>query len=160
MERGHHDHSKMIHLYPIDLGSEDKARSETEPWETMTLSSIYEMLSSLHGEDAIIDYLKINPEELDLAVLNQIVDSGFLKRVRQLSLTIYSPTDLTKEENKEYFMKIGKVLQRIGNEGEMARFDYRGNTFKKRESNRKMTAYYAYDLAWFNFGKLYGTRSS
>jgi len=129
----HHDHAKLIHSYPIALGSEDKAGNENEPWETKTLSSIYEMLSSLHGEDAIIDYLKINPEDLGLAVLNQIVDSGFLKRVRQLSLTIDSPTNLAKEENKEYFMKIEKVLQRIGNEGGMARFDYRGNTSEKRD---------------------------
>jgi len=156
MFMGHHDHSKKIHFYPIALGSDNTAEGESEPWETMTLSSIYEMLSSLHGENAIIDYLKINPEELDLAVLNQIVDSGFLKRVRQLSITINVPSDLTKPStsNKDHLTKITKILQRIGDEGEMARFDYRGNSLKKRKSNRKMESYYAYEVAWFNIGKL------
>ncbi len=154
---GYHDHSKNIHFYPIALGSENTAETNNGPWETMTLSSVYEMLSSLHGDDTIIDYLKINPVE-DLAVLNQIIDSGFLKRVRQLSITINVQKEQT--ENKEHLGKISKVLQRIADEGEMARFDYRGSSLKKRESSRTTKAYYAYEVAWFNTRKLNGAQSS
>jgi len=156
MGKIHYDHSKLIHFYPIALGREDKAESENEPWETKTLSSIYEMLSTFHGENAIIDYLKINPVE-DLAVLTQLVDSGILKRVRQLSLKIIVPSEM--EEDQEYLNEIAKVLQRIGNEGEMVRFSSRVNYFSNRKSNGKMSSYSAYELVWFNFGKLYGTRS-
>jgi len=157
MEKGHHDHSKRIHFYPIALGSENKAESENEPWETMTLTSIYEMLSPFHGENATIDYLKINPAE-DLAALTQIIDSGFLKRVRQLSLKIIVQSEM--KENQEYLMRIAKVLQRIGNEGEMVRFSSRGNYFSNKNLNGKITSYTAYELVWFNFGKLYEERSS
>jgi len=169
MDKGHHDHSKRIHFYPIALGSKNKAESEDEPWETKTLSSIYEMLSPLHGVNTTIDYLKINPVE-DLAALKQIIDSGFLKRVRQLSLKIIVTSEV--EKNQEYLMKISKVLQRIANEGEMIRFSSRVHYFSKRKLNGKMTFYSAYELVWFkmtfysayelvwfNFGKLYRERS-
>jgi len=119
---GQHDHSKGIHFYPIALGSKNKAKSKDKPWETKTLTSIYEMMSPFHGENTTIDYLKISPVE-DLAALTQIINSGFLKRVRQLSLKIIVPSEM--EENQEYLMKISKVLQRIGNEGEMIRFSSR-----------------------------------
>ncbi len=157
MGKRHRDHSKMIHFYPIALGSENKAESESEPWETMTLSSIYEMLSTFHGENTIIDYLKINPVE-DFNVLTQLIDSGILKRVRQLSLKIIVPREM--EEDQEYLNKIAKVLQRIGNEGEMVRFSSRGNYFSNKNLNGKRTSYTAYELVWFNFGKLYEERSS
>jgi len=146
----------MIHFYPIALGDEDKPGSETEPWETKTLSSIYEMLSTFHGENATIDYLKINPLE-DVAVLTQIIDSGILKRVRQLSLKIIVPSEM--KENRQYLKEIAQVLQRIGNEGEMVRFSARVNYFSNRKLNGKMRSYSAYELVWFNFGKIYGTRS-
>jgi len=157
MERGHHDHSKMIHFYPIALGSEDNAESETKDWETKTLSSIYEMLSAFHGQNATIDYLKINPVE-DFAVLTQIIDSGILKRVRQLSLKIIVPSEM--KENRQYLKEIAQVLQRIGNDGEMVRFSSRVNYFSNRKLNGKMRSYSAYELVWFNFGKLYGSRLS
>ena len=151
MYRGRHDHSKKIHFYPIALGSENKAESDDDPWETKTLSSIYEMLSILHGGDAIIDYLKINPIE-DLDVLTQIIESGFLKRVRQLSVKMVVPTEM-EQNPKEYLKDIdAKVLQRIENEGEMIRFDSRGHYLKDRKLNRKIVSYYAYELAWFNVG--------
>ena len=119
--------------------------------------NLYEMISPFHGENATINYLKINPVQ-DLAALTQILESGFLKRVRQLSLKIIVPSEM--EENQEYLMKISKVLQRIGNEGEMIRFSSRVDYFSNRKLNGKMTSYSAYELAWFNFGKLYWERSS
>jgi len=125
--------------------------------ETKTLTSIYRMLSPLHGADATIDYLKINPVK-DLALLTQIIDSGFLKRVRQLSLSIFVPSEM--KENQEYLMKIAHVLQRIGNEGEMVRFSSRVHLFSNRKSEGEATSYSAYELVWFNFGKLYGERFS
>ncbi len=157
MKREHHDHSKMIRqFYPIALGSENKAETETEPWKTKTISSIFEMLSPYHGENATIDYLKISPVE-DLAVLTQIIDSGFLKRVRQLSLKIIVPSQM--EEDEEYLNKIAKVLQRIGEEGKMVRFSSRVDYFLNRKLDGKMASNSAYELVWFNFGQLYGERS-
>ena len=158
MYMGRHEHSEKIHFYPIALGIENKVESDDDPWETKTFSSIHEMLSPLHGENTTIDYLKIHPIE-DLNVLKQIIESGFLKRVRQLSLKIVVPSEM-EQYHKEYFMDIdAKVLQRIDNEGEMVRFDCRGNYLKDRKLNRKITSYYAYELAWFNVGKIYGNRS-
>jgi len=157
MNKGYHNHSKGIHFYPIAMGSENQTKSENEPWETKTISSIYEMLSPFHGENATIDYLKINPVE-DLDALTQIIDSGFLKRVRQLSLKIIVTSEM--EKNHEYLMKISKVLQRIGNEGEMLRFSSRFNFFANKELNGKMRSFSAYELVWFNVGKLYWERSS
>ena len=148
---GKHDHSGNIHFYPIGLGSNNTAGSKNGSYDTMTLSSVYEMLSPLHEKNTIIDYLKINHLE-DLAVLTQIIDSGFLKRVRQLSVAINVQKDQT--ENEEHLTKISKVLQRISDESDMVRFDYRGNFEENRESSRKMTSYYSYEAAWFNSGKL------
>jgi len=147
MNNGHHDHSKGTHFYPIAMGSKNKAESKNEPWETKTLSSIYEMLSLLHGVNTTIDYLKINPVE-DWTALTQIIDSGFLKRVRQLSLKIIVTSKM--ERNQEYLMKISKVLQRIGNEGEMIRFSSRVNYFSNRNIDGKMTSFSAYELVWLN----------
>ena len=154
---GYHDHSKKIHFYPIELGIQNADESENGPWETITLSSVYEMLSSLHGNNTIIDYLKIDPLE-DLTILNHIVDSGFLKRVRQMSLTINVQKDQT--ENQDHLTKISKLLQRIESEGEMTPFDYRGSSLTKRETSRTTESYYSYEVAWFNKGKLNGAQSS
>jgi len=73
------------------------------------------MISPFHGENATIDYLKINPVE-DLAALTQIIEAGLLKRVRLLSLKIIVPSEM--KENQEYLMNIAKVLQRVGNDQE------------------------------------------
>jgi len=146
----------MIHFYPIALGSKNKAESETETWETKTLSSIYKMLSPFHGENTSIDYLKINPIE-DSAVLTQIIDSGFLKRVRQLSLTIIVPSKM--KENEKFLLKIFKVLKGIDNKCEMVRFSSRVNYFSNRKLNGKLISYSTYELVWLNVGKVYGERS-
>ena len=156
MGKRQHDHSKMIHFYPIALGSEDKAVNETEPWETKTLSSIYGMLSPFHGKNTTIDYLKINPLE-DFAVLTQIIDSGFLKCARQLSLTIIVPSKM--KENEKFLFKILKLLKRIDNKSEMARFSSRVNYSSNRELNGKIMSYSAYELVWLNVGKVYGEKS-
>ncbi len=151
MDRGYHDHSKKIHFYPIVLGSKNKPETSESYLETMTLSSIYELLSVLHGETDI-DYLKISNVE-DFDVLTQIIDSGFLKRVRQLSLKIIVPSEM--EENQEYLEKIFKILHQIGDdEGEMVRFSSRVDYFSNRKLHGKLTPYSVYDLAWFNTGKV------
>jgi len=147
-----HEHSEKIHYYPFALGIENKFESDDDPWVTKTFASIYEMLSPLHGENATIDYLKIHPIE-DLNVLTQIIESGFLKRVQQLSLKIIVPNEF-EQNHLEYLKDIDtKVLQRVEKEGKMVRFDFRGNYLKDRKLNRKFTSYYVYEIAWFNAGK-------
>ena len=88
MNETDHDHSQYIHYYNIGLGPLDYANENN--WKFMSLDSIYRMLESHHGK-AIIDYLKIDIEWDEWEVLKQILKSGMLKKVRQLSVEFHLP---------------------------------------------------------------------
>jgi len=76
MDKEEHDRTSKIHFYPVGLGARNEVlelgkgkqinslnlNSSLTNFKLMTLSSIYRTLSPMHGEMAIIDYLKIDIE--------------------------------------------------------------------------------------------------
>ncbi len=59
-------------------------------WEMKTFSSIYDMLSTIHGNDTIIDYLKMDIESGEWRVIPQMMESGILMdRVRQIGMEVH-----------------------------------------------------------------------
>ena len=84
-----HDHSEDVHFYNLGLGFED-VTVDSNGWPIKTLDSIYRMLLPRHGEK-IIDYLKMDIEWHEWKALQQIIDSGMLSKVRQLSVEFHLP---------------------------------------------------------------------
>jgi len=119
-----------------------------------TLSSIYTMLSPLHGENALIDYLKVDVEADEWDALPQVIDSGILDRVRQMGMEIHlSGNDRSLDQYREEV----KMVRRLETETNMVRFDSKVNHQAKTEFRKlnNLTGHYAFELAWYN-SKLYG----
>lgn len=164
MDKEEHDRSSKIHFYPIGLGARNEVlglgkgaqitsmnnRSKTTSFKMMTLSSIYRMLSPIHGEGATIDYLKFDIEGGEWNVIPELIESGILDKVRQLGIEIH----LTNGANQTLpeLRNNVKILHRLEKEGGMVRFDSKPNgisrsTFKEIGN---MIGYYAYEMAWYN----------
>ncbi len=164
MNQKEHNHTSKIHFYPIGLSAKDETlrvggkgkqlhlmnTNNITTFDVMTLSSIYRMLSPMHGENTIIDYLKIDIESEEWNVIPQLIESGILDKVRQMGVEIH----LTHRENENLkdFRKEANILYRLETEGGMTRFDSKLNAFSnvtfKEMGN--LTGYYAHEIAWFN----------
>jgi hypothetical protein len=140
-----HNRTMNIHFYQMALGEMNK-----EGWKTYTsvptrtLSSIYTMLKSSHNDDAVIDYLKIDIETTEWDVLPQIIQSGMMNRVRQLSVEIH--LDLT--EYSHNYQRQASILQSLEDYG-MVRFDSKPNIYSKT-SMKNVSSFTTYELAWYN----------
>lgn len=148
MNTSDYNHTKAIHFYQLALDSVDK-----NEWNginyipSRTLSTIYNMLKSQHGE-AVIDYLKIDIEGAEWRVLTQILQSGMFDKVRQLGVEIHIGNDRTIDEYKK---KAG-ILQSLEDYG-MVRFDSKLNIISMRnftEIPGHHVAPMAYEIAWYN----------
>jgi len=164
MDKEEHDHTSKIHFYPIGLGARNEIieigkggkiismnkNSKTTSFKMMTLSSMYRMLSPIHGEEAIIDYLKFDIEGGEWNVIPDLIKSGILGKVRQMGIEIH----LTNEGNQTLpeLRRNVKILHTLEKLGGMIRFDSKLNgisrvTFKKMAN---MTGYFAFEMAWYN----------
>ena len=144
MNKEDHQHSKRIHFYNLGLASEDA--SIRNGWNMKTLSSIYTMLRPKHG-DMIIDYLKIDIEGDEWHVIDNIIDSGMLPKIRQMGVEIHMvPADATMS----YYRNLVKTVQRLEANG-MVRFNSQLNpncyfyidAFGFRDC-------LCYEIAWYN----------
>lgn len=155
-----HDRSEWIHFYQIALGSKDgdtwNGRSGVQ---TRTLDSIHKMLKSRHDSD-VIDYLKLDIETAEWDVLPQIVSSGMMDKVRQLSVEIHLPNGSSNEDQHnepflslDEYRKLARILQSLENYG-LVRFDSKRNPWSvevgKATGLLGVDAPYAYEIAWFN----------
>lgn len=164
MNKEKHNRTPNIHFYPIGLGARNEVlklgegrqinsmnlKDNITRFEIMKLSSIYRMLSPMHGEEPIIDYLKIDIESGEWDVIPELIESGILDRVRQMGIEIH----LTSGENLTLleFQKEAKILHKLEKEGGMVRFDSKENlisniTFKNFGN---MKGYFAHEMAWYN----------
>ena len=131
-----HDHSKGVHFYNLGLGHKNEV-NDISGWTLKTLDSIYEMLTPRHGA-TIIDYLKIDIEWNEWEVLKQILQSGILGIVRQLSVEFHLPNQDWSIEgsyltHKDY-RSLVKLVKNI--EERMIRFESRANPWSiKRIKN-------------------------
>lgn len=167
MDKEEHNRTSKIHFYPIGLGARNEVLEPNKgrqlkvySWrggnhtipsmKIATLSSIYQMLSQMHGGEAIIDYLKIDIDWEEWSVIPELIESRILDRVRQFGMEIH----LTIEGNPNMteYRKQAKILQRLEKEGGMVRFDSQINGISKIEFKNmgNVTGYYAYELAWYN----------
>ena len=58
--KDNHNHSRRIQCF--NIGLDDRDYTTKDGWQMKTLSSIYKMLVPLHGDNQIIDYLKMDIE--------------------------------------------------------------------------------------------------
>ena len=164
MDEEKHNRTSNIHFFPIGLGDRNEVLeigkgkqihsmnlySNKTSFKIMTLSSIYQMLSPMHGKEAIIDYLKIDIEWEEWNVIPELIESGILERVRQMGIEIHL-NDLENATLPQLRNEV-KILDRLESEGGMVRFDSKGNgqsvvTFKEMNG---ITEFYAYEMAWYN----------
>jgi len=166
MDKEQHNRSSKIHFYPIGLGGKNeilergigrqlkiykwRSNNTIERMTIMKLSSIYQMLSPMHGDKVIIDYLKIDIDWEEWDVIPELIDSGILDSVRQFGMEIH----LTIEEkpNMTEYRKQAKLIRRLEKEGGMIRFDSQINGLSKMHFKEldNMKGYFAYEIAWYN----------
>lgn len=148
MGKKNHSRTENIHFYQMALDSVDR-----DGWDkyadvpTRTLSSIYHMLSPHHGNDAFIDYLKVDIEGAEWRVLPQIINSGMMDKVRQLAVEIH----LDFDKSVSVYRQVAGVIQSIEDYG-MVRFDSKRNMFTVVDFTQvdDVSAAVDYEIAWYN----------
>ena len=136
MNETDHDHSERIYFYNLGLSSHDHVSPESNGsnWIMKSLDSIYKLLipRHQHGKDQIIDYLKIDIEWDEWDVLPQIIESGMIDKVRQLSVEFHLPNKFYDSESSkndflliENFRSFASLIKSI--EKRMVRFESRNN---------------------------------
>jgi len=127
-----HNHSEHIHFYNIGLAPLNYV--DDDNWKLMTLDSFYRMLVPHHGE-TIIDYLKIDIEWQEWEVLKQILKSGMLEKVRQLSVEFHLPNQdvstLDKYLTIDDYRSLVSLVKSIEN-NKMTRFESRINPWARK----------------------------
>ena len=139
MNETDHDHSKHIHFYQMGLGDRDiDDNNVPDVWKFKTLDSIYRMLMPHHGE-TIIDYLKVDIEWDEWNCFKQIIKSGMLEKVRQLTIELHLPNKLLSANviNSSYidmtiedYRSLVRLVKSI--ENRMTRFESRSNLWSTK----------------------------
>ncbi|KAI9562627.1 hypothetical protein GHT06_010081 [Daphnia sinensis] len=145
MGKDPHDHMPgNIHFYNWGLGNQDKHDVDYN-WAIRSLSSIYEELSARHGRK-IIDYLKIDIEFDEWVALPDMMASGMLSKVRQLSMEVHMDYEASLEQHRDW----AKLLRSMENMG-MVRFDSEYNPWYVGTFNQfPLTGSLGYEIAWYN----------
>ena len=164
-----HNRSSRVHFYDLGLGSED-TDSDPRGWKMRKLSTIYQVitigqcvfffssserldcieqnLKPLHG-DVPIDVLKMDIEDGEWQVLPQIIQLGFLDKIKQIAIEIHYPLDMIKRllpaETLRTKMAILKQLEQHG----MVRFALRPNRYSTMDVLGRKD-HVLYEVAWFN----------
>lgn len=103
------------------------------------------MLLPKHGE-AVIDYLKIDIEGNEWHVLPQIVQSGMLKKVRQLAIEAH----FSPGKGIDFYRKtVAGTIKSIEDTG-MVRFDSRYAHFCAAAITEIKSKYSCIQMAWYN----------
>lgn len=150
MDMDSHDHSVGVHFYDWGLGHRnERGTGKKDGWNMRTLSSIYETLSSRHGPNRIIDYLKMDIEYDEWLVIPDIIQSGMLSRIRQFGAEFHVGYNRTIDDYK----KLTKILRSLEKEG-MVRFDSKYNPWLLVRNGNftelKLWASTGYEIAWYN----------
>ena len=144
-----HDHSPGVHFYNWGLSNRDEF-DKVENWTMRSLSSIYNSLSSIHGSDTIIDYLKIDVEYSEWLSLPEMISSGMLSKVRQLGIEVHMDEKETFERLREW-TKLMRSVELMG----MVRFDSKYNLWSMRNFTKfQLLGPIGHEIAWYN-SKLY-----
>ena len=141
MKAKDHDHTPKIHFFKLGLSGENT--NDENGWRLSTLSSIFSMLKSRHG-DRVIDYLKIDIEYGEWSAIPEIVRSGMLSKVRQMGIEIHLPLIHLETELKNY-VSIVRSIEASG----MVRFDSKRNPWFNGHILDFDVAR-GYEIAWYN----------
>jgi hypothetical protein len=150
MKKEDHDHSVHIHFYNIGLG--DGNYTDSNNWKLMTLDSVYQMLVPRHG-DTIIDFLKIDIEWNEWTCFKQILKSGMLEKVRQLSVEFHLPNKIESAIDKylsiEDYRSLVGLVKLI--EHKMTRFEARANPWatKRIENLNNYNGSICFELSFY-----------
>ena len=140
------DYSDHIHFFREGIGHRDVANASETGWKLSTLQSIYERLKPIHGDKAI-DILKIDIEGAEWSVIPQLIQSGMLKRVRQLALEIHF-TDKSIHSTAEVATRL-KSLKILETEGGMVRFANRP-TIRVYGKLANIYSFTAFEMSFYN----------
>ena len=153
-----HNRTDKIHFFRWALGSESILASNDTDVPTKTLDEIYRDLSGWHGQDVVIDYLKMDIEWAEWRVLPQIIQSGMLDKVRQLAVEIHLPFTapyFNAGQGLDQFRRLFSIIRSVETYG-MVRFDSKRNIFFQNGiPSLNYTGPMAYELAWYNARFLY-----
>ena len=139
-----HDRSDNIHFYNMGIASQNIDRGFNGR-NLRTLSAVYEMLKSRHGE-VNIDYLKMDIEFGEWDVLPQILQSGMMDKVVQLAVEIHFKPD----GNINWHRRFVQIIKSIEDYG-MVRFSSTVNVLAQKVVNDVGVEFHsAYELAWYN----------
>ena len=147
MNETDHDHSQFIHFYNLGLSDRDHVIDDDGSgvkWAMKSLDSIYRMLSTTavsandkqrhHDSDAVIDYLKMDIEWDEWGVLPQIIESGMLAKIRQLTVEFHLPTKFIPSSlpsavdlNLDDYRRLVTVIKSMEHQHGMVRFESRAN---------------------------------
>ena len=86
-----HNRTDKIHFFRWALGSESTLASNDTDVPTKTLDEIYRDLSGWHGQNVVIDYLKMDIEWAERRVFPQILQSACWIRCARLAVQIHLP---------------------------------------------------------------------
>lgn len=147
MNVSNHDRSENIHFFQMALNDVDRNQwNKNLAIPSRSLFSIYSMLEPMHGANVIIDFLKIDIEATEWRVLPQILESGMMDKVRQLSVEIH----MDFKNAIKICCQHANIIQSLENYG-MIRFDSKPNVYSGISVyQRKSLGYEAYEIAWYN----------
>ena len=140
MKRQDFDYRPNIHFF--DLGISDRNQL-VNGWKMRTLDSIYEMLVPFHG-NVTIDYLKLDVESDEWAVLPQIIASRMLDKVKQLAVEVH----FRSGDTRDHVIHHVNVLKKL-EDGGMVRFASRTNTHVYGPLMGR-TRHLIFEMAWYN----------
>lgn len=145
MDVGDHQHSARIQFYQLGLSGENYQKGS---WKMRTLSSIYEMLQSKHGQ-RIIDYLKIDIEWSEWETFPQLFESGILSKVKQLAMDVH----LNEEATAQTFLRQYQMLRTLEEVFGFYKFSSRPNHWFGYEKYFPALGRHesiGFEMSWFN----------
>ena len=133
-------HSKNVLFYRIGISDHDEERN-ANGWRMATLSALRR---KLHHVDDVIDYLKMDVEGAEWAVLQRWIQDGDLSRVKQLAVEVH----LEEPDSIPWKYSIIRQLESSG----FVRFFSRPNPWSAGVylDQFNVSNPSCYELAWYN----------
>lgn len=144
------NHTRWKHVHFYRMGLDSRNYEGFKNWSEVpmrNLKTIYDWLKTNHGE-VMIDYLKVDVDYAEWDALPEIIASGMMDKVRQMTVEVhmYTNDDLTKLREK------AKVLRQVEKYG-LVRFNSEPNMFSFSpfsELNDTKWIPGGYEIAFYN----------
>ena len=139
------DYTANIHFYQMGILDQNTDQGPNG-WKMRSLDSIYKMLETKHGPEAVIDYLKIDVEGAEWSSLPQMLRTGMLDKVKQLGAEVhFSPSSSLADYRNG--VKVLKSLEDYG----FVRFSSRVNIWMAGHVNiLQRHENFGYEITWYN----------